>query len=53
MGYLLGMSMKKIILALALIALPVIALAAGNTTNDSFNQSKQRKQIVPVHGTSK
>lgn len=40
-GYLLGMSMKKIILALALIALPIMALASGNTTNDSFNTGKR------------
>ncbi len=35
------MSMKKIILALALIALPIMALASGNTTNDSFNTGKR------------
>ena len=33
--------MKKIILALALIALPIMALASGNTTNDSFNTGKR------------
>lgn len=33
--------MNKIILALALIALPIMALASGNTTNDSFNSAKR------------
>lgn len=33
--------MNKIILALALIALPIMALASGNTTNDSFNTAKR------------
>lgn len=33
--------MNKIILALALIGLPIMALASGNTTNDSFNSAKR------------
>lgn len=43
--------MRKIILALALVALPIMALAAGNTTNDSFSQAKRmlERQVYYDH----
>lgn len=43
--------MKKIILALALVALPIMAFAAGNATNDSFSQAKRmlERQVYYDH----
>lgn len=43
--------MKKIILSLVLIAPPVMAFAAGNTTNDSFNAAKKmlERQVYYDH----
>ena len=43
--------MKKIIFALALAALPVMAFAAGDSTNDSFNAAKKmlERQVYYDH----
>lgn len=43
--------MKKAFLVLALVTLPLVALATGNTTNDSFNQAKRmlERQVYYDH----
>lgn len=43
--------MKKAFLVLTLVTLPLVALAAGNTTNDSFNQAKRmlERQVYYDH----